>query len=211
MSDNVSDSNPDTALARQNVGLFAQPQIREAIRGATGLSDEGLDRVSEGLAKLGVALVLPNGTDLHAKYANAIALVRDHGYSVQRAARTLGISATHLTRKLNAIGTKGDLQAMADAGDRRILAMSQALSTLSGEELLDRIENEGSQMKTTELQKIFTAATSQAAVKQRWSQGSHVGGSDLGMSALAQMLQGKKLTIEDKSPGDDAVDVTPCG
>jgi hypothetical protein len=29
------------------------------------------------------------------------------------------------------------------------------------------------------------------------------------MSALAQLLQGKKLTIEDKSPGDDAVDMTP--
>jgi hypothetical protein len=211
MSDNVSDSNPDTALARQNVGLFAQPEIREAIRGATGLSDNALDRVSEGLAKLGVALVLPNGADMNAKYANAIALVRDHGSSVQRAARTLGISATHLTRRLNAIGAKGDLQAMADAGDRRILEMSQALSTLSGEELLERIENEGNQMKTTELQKIYTASTSQVAVKQRWSQGSQVGSSDFGMCALAQMPIGKKLTIEDKSPGDDAVDVTPVG
>jgi hypothetical protein len=130
-------------------------------------------------------------------------------YSVQKAARTLGISAPHLTRKLNAIGTKGDLQSMADAGDRRIREMSQALSTLSGEELLDRIETEGHQMKTTELQKIYTASTSQVAVKQRWSQGHQTGGSDFGMSALAQMLQGKKLTIEDTRPGDDAVDVTP--
>jgi len=96
-----------------------------------------------------------------------------HGYSVQRAARTLDISATHLTRKLNAIGAKGELQAMADAGDRRILEMSQVLSTLSGEELLERIETEGSQMKTTELRKIYTASTSQVAVKQCWSQGSH--------------------------------------
>jgi hypothetical protein len=53
---------------------------------------------------------------------------------------------------------------MADAGDRRILEMSQALSTLSGEELLERIENEGGQIKTTELQKIFTASTSEVAV-----------------------------------------------
>jgi hypothetical protein len=211
MTDHLSDSNPDTALARQNVGLFAQPEIREAICGATGLSDDGLDRVAEGLAKLGVALVLPNGADMNAKYANAIALVRDHGYSVQKAARTLDISATHLTRKLNAIGAKGDLQAMADAGDRRILEMSQALSTLSGEELLERIENEGRQMKTTELQKIYTASTGQVAVKQRWSPGSPTGASDLGMSALAQMLQGKKLTIEDKSPGDEAIEVTPAG
>ncbi len=119
----------DTALSRQNVGLFAKPEIREAIRGATGLSGEGLDRVSEGFAKLGVALLLPNGADLNAKYANAINLVRHHEYSVKRAAKTLGISATHLHRKLNAIGAKGDLQAIADAGDRRILEMSQAMST----------------------------------------------------------------------------------
>ena len=133
MSDNVSDSNPDTALARQNVGLFAEPEIRGAIRGAAGLSGESLDRVSEGFARLGIALLLPNGADLHAKYAKAINLVRHHEYSVKRAAKTLGISATHLHRKLNAIGAKGDLQAIADAGDRRILEMSQAMSTLSGE------------------------------------------------------------------------------
>jgi hypothetical protein len=74
MSDDLSESSPETALARLNVGLFAEPEIRAAIRGATGLSDDALDRVSEGLAKLGVALVLPNGPDMNAKYANAIAL-----------------------------------------------------------------------------------------------------------------------------------------
>ena len=66
-------------------------------------------------------------------------------------------------------------------------------------------------MKTTELQKIYTASTNQVAVKQRWSQGSQTGVADLGMSALAQMLQGKQLIVEDKNPGDDAVDVTPLG
>ncbi len=144
---------------------------------------------------------------MNAKYANAIALVRDHGYSVQKAARTLGISATHLTRKLNAIGTKSDLQAMADAGDRRILEMSQAMSMLSGEELLERIENDGHQMKTTELQKIYTASTSQVAVKQRWSQGSPIGPNDHGMSALAKMLVGHKLTLEPVDPAEQAIEV----
>ncbi len=36
----------NTALAHRNVGLFAGPEIREAIRGATGLSGESLDRVA---------------------------------------------------------------------------------------------------------------------------------------------------------------------
>jgi len=98
---------------------------------------------------------------------------------------------------------------MADAGDRRILEMSQAMSTLASETLLEKMEEEGTQMKATELTKIYTGSTNQVAAKQRWSHGSQAGGSDLGMSALAQLLQGKKLTIEDKSPVDDAVDVTP--
>jgi hypothetical protein len=89
---------------------------------------------------------------------------------------------------------------MADAADRRILEMSQALSTLSGEQLLERMDREGDKMKTTELQKIYTASRSRVAAKQRWSQGSSGDGSDFGMSALAQILQGKKLTIENKSP-----------
>jgi hypothetical protein len=69
-----SEENPQpgvssSTLARQNVGLFAEPEIRETIRGATGLSGEGLDRVAEGLARLGVALILPNGADRQAKFA----------------------------------------------------------------------------------------------------------------------------------------------
>ncbi len=101
--------------------------------------------------------------------ANAINLVRHHEYSVKRAAKTLGISAINLHRKLNAIGAKGDLQAIADAGDRRILEMSQAMSTLAGETLLEKMEEEGIAMKTSDLTKIYTGATNQVAVKQRWS------------------------------------------
>ena len=98
-----SEENPQTgvsgtALARQNVGLFSESKIREAIRGATGLSGVGLDRIAEGLARLGVALILPNGGDRQAKFANAVALVRDHGFSINKAAREVGMSPTHLHR-----------------------------------------------------------------------------------------------------------------
>lgn len=64
-------------------------------------------------------------------------------------------------------------------------------------------------MKITELQKVLTAATNQVSAKQRWSQGSHAGEAGNGMSVIAQRLQGKKVTVEDRAPGDDAVDMTP--
>ena len=93
------------------------------------------------------------------------------------------------------------------------VAQSMAVGRLSNRQNstrhLEKMENEGTQMKTTELTKIYTGSTDQMAAKQHWSHRSQAGGSDLGMSALAQLLQGKKIAIEDKSPVDDAVDVTP--
>ncbi len=62
-------------------------------------------------------------------------------------------------------------------------------------------------MKTTELQKIYTASTNQVAVKQRWSQGSPIGPNDHGMSALAKMLVGHKLTLEPVDPAEQAIEV----
>jgi AraC-like DNA-binding protein len=134
-----SDRPNDTALARRNLGLFATPGVRDAIQAATGLSEAQLDDVAAGLAGAGVALLLPNGADLEAKYANAIMLVRDHGYSISRAARELGISATHLNRKISRIGANGDFRQQAEASDRRILEMGQSMSLMSSERLLERI------------------------------------------------------------------------
>jgi hypothetical protein len=178
------------------------------MRAATGLSDEQIDKVSEGLASIGVGLILPNGIDTQAKYANAISLVRDHAYSANRAARELGISGTHLVRRLNSIGTNGDLEAQAAAGDRRILEMSQALSTRAGEMILDRMEDQGDEVKMTELQKIYTASTNQVAAKRRWAQGGGAGDAGRGISALAKLLQGKKVTFEDADPAESAVEVS---
>jgi hypothetical protein len=193
----MSDNDSDIALAHRESGLFGQPAIHEAMRVATGLSDEQIDKVSEGLASIGVGLILPNGIDTQAKYANAISLVRDHGYSANRAARELGISGTHLVRRLNSIGTNGDLESQAAAGDRRILEMSQAMSTRAGEMILDRMEDQGDEIKMTELQKISEASTNQVAAKRRWVQGGGAGDAGRGLSALAELIQGKRVTLED--------------
>lgn len=208
-STQVNQAQEVTALARPNVGIFSQPAIREAMRAATGLSEEQLDKLSEGLTSIGVGLILPNGIDTQAKYANAISLVRDHGYSANRAARELGISATHLVRRLNSIGTNGDLESQAAAGDRRILEMSQAMSTRAGEMILDRMEEQGDEIKMTELQKIYTASTNQVAAKQRWVQGGSAADAAKGISALARILQGKRVTFEDVDPSERALDVSP--
>lgn len=198
-----------TSVTRSKIGVPVPPAIRSAVQTATGLSEDRLDAVVEALARLGVGLVLPNGADIQAKYANAIALVRDHDFSITRAAREVGISATHLTRKLNAIGADGDLQRQAAAGDQRILEMSQALSTLSGERLLDRMEQEGDRMKVSELAKVYTSSTNQVAAKQRWSQGTWSAPKETGVSALVALLEAADIEITRCDPLEDAVDITP--
>jgi transposase-like protein len=194
------ESSLDTALARRNLGLFATPAVRDAIQAATGLSDEQLDEVAAGLAQAGVALLLPHGSDLEAKYANAIMLVRDHGYSVSRAARELGISATHLNRKISRIGANGDFQKQAEASDRRILEMSQSMSLMSGERLLERIEQQGDQMSTTELTKVYTSSTNQVAAKQRWTQGGSGTSAGGAITVLAKFLVGREITVSERDP-----------
>jgi molybdenum-dependent DNA-binding transcriptional regulator ModE len=181
--------------------------VRDAIQATTGLSEKQVDQVAAGLSQAGVALLLPHGADLEAKYANAIMLVRDHGYSISRAARELGISATHLNRKISRIGANGDFQKQAEASDRRILEMSQSMSIMAGEKLLERMEQRGDQMTTTELAKIYTGSTNQVAAKQRWSQGGSGASTAGAITVLAKFLVGREITVSERDPADEAVDV----
>ena len=199
----------EAAISVGNAGLFDHPEIRAVLEAAAGFTAENLEQAVAALTRMGVGLILPNGADKKAKYANAIALVRNHGFSITRAARELGISATHLTRKLNAIETDGDLHQQAAAGDQRILEMSQALSTLSGERLLERIDREGDQMKVSELAKIYTSSTNQVATKQRWNQGRFSQPRSLGVSMLAKLLEHSDVRMGRPDLTQDAVDVTP--
>jgi hypothetical protein len=99
-------------------------------------------------------------------------------------------------------------QAKAEASDRRILEMSQSMSAMAGEKLLGRIEQQGDQLSTTELTKVCTSSTNQAAAKQRWSQGGSGGPPDGAMTVLAKFRVGREVTVSKRDPAEEAVDVT---
>ena len=120
------------------------------------------------------ALPAQSGADPTARYADAIALVQDQGLGVTQAAREVGVSASHLSRKINELGAKRDTSAAAYAADQRILETSQTLSILTAEKLLERVEKEGDTMKTPELSKIYKAASDTVATKQQWAKGEEV-------------------------------------
>jgi len=144
------------------------------------------------------------------RYTAAIALVQDQGLSVIQAAREVGVSASHLSRKINDLGAKSDTSAAAHAADQRILETSQTLSALSAERLLERVEKEGDTMKTPELTKIYKAASDTVATKQQWAKGGGgPPGADNGVSALARLLEGGDITITKRDAARDAIDVSP--
>jgi DNA-binding HxlR family transcriptional regulator len=159
----------ETGITDGNAGLFDHPEIKESLGGGPGLTPKNLEQAVAALTRMGVGLILQQGR--HKSQVRQRHLPRSITDSVSfRAAHELGISATHLTRKLNAIESDGSLHRQTAAGDQRILEMSQALSTLSGNRSLERIDHEGDQMKVSELAKS-TSSTNQVAAKQRWSQG----------------------------------------
>ena len=99
------------------------------------------------------------------------------------------MSSSHLLRKLNAIGNHGDSESRDAVADQRILEMSQAMSTMAGEKIIDRFENQGDQIKMTELQKVYTASTTQVAAERRWVQGFGSGENMTGDAASSCQLR----------------------
>ena len=159
---------------------------------------------------LNPALPVQNGPNSQARYADAIALVQDQGLGVIQAAQEVGVSASHLARKINELGASRDTSAAAYAADQRILETSQTLSILTAEKLLERVENEGDTMKTPELTKIYKSASDTVATKQQWAKGGSVLPSgETGISALAKLLEEGDITITKRDAAAKAIDVTP--
>jgi len=207
---NLPDHTNSSALPHHTGKPSASPDARESIRNVTGLSEAEGDHVADGLTETGVGLVVPNGTDTHARYADAISLVQDRGFGVVQAAREVGVNASHLSRKINELGAKSDMSAAAYAADQRILETSQTLSALSAEKLLERIEKESDTMETPELTKIYKAASDTVATKQQWAKGGGgPPGAANGVSALARLLEEGDITITKRKAEQEAIDVTP--
>ncbi len=86
-----------------------------------------------------------------------------------------------------------------------------ALCDSWGEKLIADIEN--NRLKPMDLIKAYTAATTQVAVKRRWSQGLGAGDErsrDALAGALEALQDGASVWIEKPDPTDSAIDITPC-
>jgi len=123
-----------------------------------------------------------------------------------RAAREAGLDRRNLFRLLKRRDDLSSADSRHAAADNRILELSQDISETTGQEILDRVER--GEMRDGDLVKAYIASTKQVATKQRWSQGSRANDAGAGISALAKILQGKRVTIEDTDPAEEAVDVT---
>ena len=163
------------------------------------------------LTEIGMAPTLRPGADCDGRYGHALALIREHGFSVHAAAKESEIDPSNLRRRLNHLNaTIPDAEQRHKAAEGRILSRAEEISEASAEKILDALE--GDQMTPNEMIKAFSASTNQVAAKRRWSQGISTGDDrtqDALAGALQQLRDGKRIQITDPDPTDSAIDVTP--
>jgi len=209
-------ANPPPACAAskrsRNENLFdSNPDARRAIAAATGLTAEGVDRVTCGLSAVGLALTLRPNADSDARYAHAVSLVRVHGYSLYAAAREAGLDPSNFNRRLKRNNEKiPDAETRHKAAEERILSLSENLSETAAEKLL--VDIESNRLKPGELVKTFSAATNQVAAKRRWNQGLGSGDDrtqDALADALLKLRAGYSVQIKPPDPANQAIDITP--
>ena len=137
--ENTSQIAPNDPQADNLLG--SNPDARQAIEDATGLSGDDLDRVIDGLADAGVAPTLRPNADSDARYAHAVGLVRSHGYSLRGAAREAGFDHSNFRKRLKRMNEKiPDAETLHRAAEERILTRAEELSEMAAEKLISDVE-----------------------------------------------------------------------
>lgn len=128
------------------------------------------------------------------------------GESYRHAAKVCDIPATVLHyHKSNPKRQKVEREKRVKLEETELIDKQFAIANLGSEKIFERVAADS--MKDGDLIKAVGVATDKIGMYRQWNKGQAANSDDEGMTTLAQLLSGKRVTIEDKSPGDDAVDV----
>jgi len=136
------------------------------------------------------------------RIATALAMIRD-GASILSASKKAQIPVSTMWRYHHNISKLGNSE--GDGMDADVMAISQVsadVALIAAEAVRDELVNNREAWKPADLVRAYSAATDRVIAFQGRSKGP-----EQGVSALAQLLTGRKVTIEDSRPGDDAIEV----
>jgi hypothetical protein len=127
------------------------------------------------------------------------------------AAQSEGFDPSNFRRKLIRIrGRSPDAEQSFRESDNRILAIAQELSESAGAALIEKVDD--GNLKSTELTRVYSAASNVVATKRRWSQPQFEGTGptqDALANALEELRKGARIQITAPDPANQAIDVTP--
>ncbi len=140
-----------------------------------------------------------------AKIAAGLALVRD-GMPIQRAAKHVDIPTATLWRHARGLSDVNS-EKLVQVNEQALVAASFDMAQIAASKLTDRLLDEDHGWKDGDLVKVYGVATDKIAMRRGWSKGQQANGDDHGMTTLARLLSGTKLTIEDADPVEQAIEV----
>lgn len=127
------------------------------------------------------------------------------GHSWREAGRLSGVpwSTLYHAKRTPGIKRRDDI---ANGAERDIVASQMAISLEASTLVMQRLPD----MKDSNLINAMKTATIAVSSARDWRRGAPSSAqADAGMSTLAQMLQGKRVTIEDAPEAPEPIDVTP--
>lgn len=136
------------------------------------------------------------------RIATALAMVRD-GSSLLSASKRAQVPLSTLWRYHHNLSRLGSNE--SDGMEADVMAINQAsvdVALIAAEAVRDELVNNREAWKPADLVRAYSAATDRVIAFQGRSKGP-----EQGVSALAQLLTGRKVTIEDAQPIDSAIEV----
>ena len=148
---------------------------------------------------------IPKGqlSERQQRIAAGLAMIRD-GSSIREASHLTNIPYSTLYDHKRGL-TETDHEKAFQKGERALVDGLLAIATLASEKVFERVEADS--MRDGDLIKAQGVAIDKIALKRGWSKGQQANGDDHGMTTLARLLSGKKLTIEDADPVKQAIEV----
>ncbi len=131
------------------------------------------------------------------------------GSSINAASKAVGIPYATLYKHHKGL-ISSDNEKTLTKGEGALIDGLFAIAGLASEKIFERLEDTKHPMSDGNLIKAQGVATDKIAAFRNWSKGQGSKGVDQGISILAQLMQGKRVTIgiEDTDPVEEAIDVT---
>lgn len=154
---------------------------------------------------------IPSGqlSERQTRIAAGISLVRDAGFSINRAAKECDIPYKTMWRHVKGLVNSATEQGF-QADETALIAGSFDVALIANDKIIERLSDDDNPMRDSDLIKSYGVATDKIAAKRQWSRGtqsSDINTRDALTEALESVMRGGSVTVTGPDPISEAVEV----